>query len=141
MSELTAACLFGLFHFTYAMYVFLILGLVNATDPRESITRLRFSFESFFATLAMTVIFPLWTTPYYEGSTCTETCLLGLFHALVALNFVHYLKVSFDLRYRGSNTTLQFLFELFGIALLASTFFAAWSMVLVICLHSLANRV
>jgi len=125
ISELTAACLFGLFHFAYALNVFLILDLVNATDPREPTTRLRFFFESFFALLAMFATFPLWTISYYEVSTLTETCLLGLFHALVSLVFAHYLKVFLDLRGRKRITFLQISFELFGIALLASTFFAA----------------
>jgi hypothetical protein len=143
MSELTAACLFGLFHFAYALYFFLILGLVNATDPREPITRLRFFSENFFALLAMTATLPLWITHHYEGSTFTETCLLGLLHALVALAFAHYLKVCLDFRGRGPiiSLSVQLFFELFGIVLLASTFFAAWSMVLVIFLHSLENRV
>jgi hypothetical protein len=64
-----------------------------------------------------------------------ETCLLALFHAFAALIFVHYLKVYLDLRNRRA-----IFLELFGIVLLASTFFAAWSTGLAIHFHFSAYR-
>jgi hypothetical protein len=140
MSELTAACLFGLYHFIHAMCVFLILALVYTTEPRGPITRLRSITESFLVALIATATTPFLTMPFYKGFTSTETSLLGMFHALTALTFAHYLEVFLDLRYRRPSTSLQFFFELFGIAWLASTCFAAWSMVLVIFLPSFADR-
>jgi hypothetical protein len=135
MSELTAACQFGLYHFGWATYVFAILGLISATDPREPITRLRFFSESFFVVLFSATCFPPWTTPFYEGLTFSETCVLGLFHALTASTFVHYLDVYLDFRNRR-----PIFLELFGIVLLAGTFFAAWSTGLAIHFHSSAYR-
>jgi len=135
MSELDGACLFGLYHFAWATYVFSTLGLVNATDPRAPITRLRFFFESFFVVLLLTTVIPLRTAHYYEGLSFSETCLLGLFYTLMALTFVHFLKVYLDFRNRR-----PVFHELFGIVLLASTFFAAWGTGLAIDFHSSEYR-
>jgi ABC-type transport system involved in multi-copper enzyme maturation permease subunit len=86
----------------------------------------------------LTTMAPAWTLCLYANLYCSDISQLGLFHALAALAFIHYLKVYIDFRYNRETADLVLLLEMFGISLLASTFVAAWSTMLIVYSRSLA---
>jgi hypothetical protein len=133
---LAEACLFGLYHFEWAVKVLFLTGVaMSCTTIAGLEATLLFYSEGFLLMLVLTAIAPLWITELYASFTLNEMCLLGLFYALTALIFIHYMKVYFDFRSIWPATRLRFAAELFGLIVLVSTFLGTWSTALVFFFH------
>jgi hypothetical protein len=115
--------------------IFFVTSMIQShtlTHQGEPTTRRRFYLECFVVMSLLTTMAPPWTLGQYENLYYSEISQLGLFHALAALAFIHYLKVYIDFRYNRETADLVLLLEMFGISLLASTFVAAWSTMLIV---------
>lgn len=128
------ACLFGLRHFFWALQVFVLTALAMACGTNAELE----SALQFYAKCLSWVLLigaytmAYWLTGLYASLTSSEMCQLGLFHALTTLIFIHYLKMYFHFCCMRATSRLRFAAELFGIALLLSTFLGTWSTGLVI---------
>ena len=132
---------FGLYHFLWTLqlsfFASLAMARVNAAGLKAIF---RFYSESFLVILLLHYFTGSWIADLYASLTFFETCQLGLFHALTALIFIHYLKMYLDLRSIRAVTRLRFFVELLGFVLVISTFVGTWSMVLVLYFHISAYK-
>lgn len=139
--QVADALSFGLCHFLWALPISLFTALamarVNTIGLRAT---LHFYSESLLIIVLLGNFLGFMIAYLYANLTFSEMGQLGLFFALAALVFIHYLKMLFEFRSIRAATRLQFFVELLGFVLITSTFVGAWVMVLVCCFHISAYK-
>ena len=124
-----------------ALLIFFGMAMVQSetlTHQGAPTIRLRSCLEGLVVMALVITMAPPWDSVFYANLHFSEICQLGTFHALAALAFIQYLKLYIDFRHKREPSTLVFFFEVIGLCLLASTFVAAWSTMLIIYSRSLA---